>query len=80
MNEGKLDGFGEFLWSEGKKYWGYYKNDKKDGFGIFFWDLQNIRYFIEKLSIFKNINVYGGFWEEEDMNGVGLKISDGIIK
>jgi hypothetical protein len=39
VNEGKLDGFGEFLWSEGKKYWGYYKNDKKDGFGIFFLDI-----------------------------------------
>ena len=36
MNEGKLDGFGDFLWPEGKKYCGYYKNDKKDKyfFGI----------------------------------------------
>ena len=78
--EGKLDGFGEFLWPKGKKYCGYYKNDKKDGFGIFFWDIQNIKYFDEKLSIFKSIKAYVGFWKEGCMNGVGLKISDGVIK
>ena len=80
VNEGKLDGFGEFLWPEGKKYCGYYKNDKKDGFGIFFWDIQNIKYFDEKLSVFKNIKAYIGFWNEGYMNGVGLKINNGVIK
>ena len=80
VNEGKLDGFGEFLWPEGKKYCGYYKNDKKDGFGIFFWDLQNIKYFDERVSILKNIKAYVGFWNEGYMNGFGLRISDGIIK
>jgi len=80
VNEGKLDGFGEFLWPKGKKYCGYYKNDKKDGFGIFFWDIQNIKYFDEKLPVFKNIKVYIGFWNEGYMNGVGLKINDGVKK
>ena len=29
-----MHGYGEFKWSDGKKYIGYYINDKKEGFGI----------------------------------------------
>jgi len=36
-----MDGYGEFIWKDGKKYVGYYKNDKKHGFGIYYWESPN---------------------------------------
>lgn len=32
-----MDGKGEFLWPDGKKYVGDYKEDKKCGIGSFYW-------------------------------------------
>lgn len=32
-----MDGTGKFTWSDGRKYVGSYKNDKKDGNGVFTW-------------------------------------------
>ena len=60
-----MHGYGEFIWSEGKKYIGFYKNDKKDGFGIYYWP--NNRFFV-------------GFWKEGKQNGVGKYIKGDAIK
>ena len=32
-----MDGYGEFTWSDGKKYKGEYLDDKKHGDGVFTW-------------------------------------------
>lgn len=32
-----MDGEGEFVWPDGRKYQGNYRDDKKEGFGIFEW-------------------------------------------
>jgi hypothetical protein len=34
-NKGFINGKGTFSWPDGRKYRGFYKNDKKDGFGVF---------------------------------------------
>ena len=60
-----MNGYGEFTWIEGKKYIGFYKNDKKDGFGIYYWP--NNRYFI-------------GFWRAGKQNGVGKYIKGEVVK
>ena len=60
-----MHGYGEFSWSEGKKYCGFYKNDKKDGFGLYFWP--NEKFFI-------------GFWKEGKQNGIGKYIKGNNIK
>lgn len=55
-----MHGYGEFNWTDGKKYIGFYKNDKKDGFGIYYWEEPN--------------KVYIGFWKDGKQNGVGKYI------
>lgn len=32
-----MDHFGIYYWSDGRKYSGFYKDDKKHGFGIYVW-------------------------------------------
>lgn len=32
-----MDGHGVFTWADGRKYVGYYKDDKKEGYGEFTW-------------------------------------------
>ena len=60
-----MNGYGEFIWADGKKFFGFYKNDKKEGFGIYYWP--NNRFFV-------------GFWKEGKQNGVGKFIKDDIYK
>ena len=60
-----MDGYGEFTWIEGKKYFGFYKEDKKEGFGIYYWPYDRI---------------FIGFWKEGKQNGVGKFIKDNFIK
>ena len=79
MNNGKMEGFGEFDWGGGKKYIGFYKNDKRNGFGIFLWNIPKINN-DEVLSNLNDIKGYIGFWVDGNMNGIGLKISEGKIK
>ena len=79
MNNGKMEGFGEFDWGGGKKYIGYYKNDKRNGFGIFLWNIPRIK-INEGLNDLSNIKGYIGFWNDGNMNGPGIKISEGKIK
>ncbi len=56
-----MHGYGEFRWKDGKKYVGYYANDKKEGFGIYYWATPN--------------RVYIGFWKAGKQNGVGKYIN-----
>jgi len=58
-------GYGEFIWNQEKKYYGFYKNDKKDGFGIF------------KM---KGNKIFIGFWKEGKQNGIGKYIKDNNIR
>lgn len=52
-----MEGKGEFLWKDGRKYVGTYKDDKKDGYGEFFWG-DGVIYdiFNNKYSIFTYFN------------------------
>ena len=74
-----MEGFGEFNWGGEKKYLGYYNNDKRNGFGIFLWNINKVNKG-NKLNNLNNIKGYIGFWNDGNMNGVGLKINDGKIK
>lgn len=35
-----MHGHGEFKWPDGRKYNGYYVNDRKEGHGIFEWRIK----------------------------------------
>jgi hypothetical protein len=62
-----MHGYGEFFWPMGKKYYGYYKDDKKHGFGVFFWK--------------DNIKIYIGLWACGKQDGPGLMyFNNGQIK
>lgn len=52
-----MHGFGEFFWPNGKRYSGYYENDKKEGFGIYYWP--------------DPLRVYLGFWKDGKQDGIG---------
>ena len=54
-----MNGYGEFIWADGKKFFGFYKNDKKEGFGIYYWP---------------DNRVFVGFWKDGKQNGVGKYI------
>lgn len=56
-----MHGYGEFTWKDGKKYAGYYTQDKKEGFGIYYWANPN--------------RVYIGFWKGGKQDGVGKYIN-----
>ena len=60
-----MHGYGEFVWKEGKKYYGFYKNDKKNGFGIYYWP---------------NEKYYVGFWKDGKQNGLGKYIKGNNIR
>lgn len=55
-----MNGYGEFICKEGKKYYGFFKNDKKDGFGICYWPKD--KFFI-------------GFFKEGKQNGISKYIN-----
>ena len=53
-----MNGIGELTWkNEGKKYSGYFLNDKRHGFGFYLWRKPSLRIFI-------------GFWYRGKQNGV----------
>jgi len=56
-----MHGYGEFIWKDGKKYIGFYKNDKKEGFGIYYWEVLN--------------KIYIGFWKNGKQEGLGKYIT-----
>ena len=52
-----MNGIGELRWNnEGKKYLGFFKDDKRNGFGIF--------------VLKKPFKIFIGFWLNGKMNGV----------
>jgi hypothetical protein len=62
-----MDGYGEFHWPDGKKYFGYYVKDKKDGFGVFYWP--------------NNCKVYLGGWKNGKQDGLGILLfNNGAVK
>lgn len=52
-----MEGRGEEIWSDGKRYEGDFKNGKKDGEGTFEW---------------ANGNKYIGSWKNNKQNGIGV--------
>ena len=60
-----MNGYGEFYWKDGKKYFGFYDNDKKNGFGIFYWPKEKF---------------YIGFWKDGKQNGIAKFIKGNNIK
>ena len=32
-----MHGYGSYTWKDGRKYEGYYENDKKQGYGVYTW-------------------------------------------
>jgi hypothetical protein len=57
-----MSGYGEFKWKDGKRYLGYYLNDKKEGFGIYYWTSSG--------------RAYIGFWKKGKQDGVGKYINN----
>ncbi len=62
-----MNGFGELTWKgEGRKYYGFFLNDKRQGFGIYMW---------------KNpFKIFIGFWEKGKQNGVAKYMDKKKIK
>ena len=52
-----MEGYGEMLWSDGRKHIGYYKGNKKHGFGIYYWP--------------DEYRIYVGFWTKGKQESVG---------
>jgi hypothetical protein len=62
-----MNGYGEFHWPDGKKYFGFYENDKKNGFGVFCWP--------------GNAKIFLGGWSNGKQDGLGtLLFNNGAIK
>ena len=60
-----MDGYGEFYWTEGKKYCGFYKEDQREGFGLY--------YLLDN-------SFYVGFWKDGLRNGMGKYIKGKSVK
>lgn len=52
-----MDGHGESVWPNGRRYKGQYVKDRQEGFGIYHWD---------------DGRVYCGYWEKNLQNGKGI--------
>jgi hypothetical protein len=51
-----MEGYGYYVWNDGRKYEGMYKDDKKHGFGIYTW---------------ADGRCYEGFWWKGKQHGLG---------
>lgn len=51
-----MDGKGEFIWPDKRKYIGEYRQDKKEGYGIFEWS---------------DGRIYKGYWLNGKQHGEG---------
>ena len=60
-----MDGYGEFYWNDGKKYFGFYKKDKKEGFGFHY---------------LLNDSFYIGFCKDGQRSGLGKYIKGDSVK
>ena len=61
-----INGIGVFKWNEGKKFFGFYKNDKKNGFGIYNWENPK--------------KIFVGFWINGKQNGIGKFMEKNKVK
>jgi len=52
-----MEGRGLFTWSDGRKYDGEYKDDKKHGYGVFEWPDGNIICLLSKIDIVCRVNI-----------------------
>jgi hypothetical protein len=52
-----MEGMGIYQWNDGRKYMGYYKDDKKHGFGIYVW---------------ADHRKYEGYWVKGKQHGLGM--------
>jgi len=61
-----MSGKGTYTWSNGKKFVGEYKNDKKEGYGVYIWP---------------DGREYSGPWKAGKQDGIGkFKSKDGVTK
>ena len=52
-----MEGMGEYIWPDGRRYEGEYKDDKKHGYGIYTW---------------ADNRIYQGWWFRGKQHGLGL--------
>lgn len=62
FKNGAMHGFGNFVWSTGKVYTGFYKKDFKEGIGMLFSK--------------ENMEIYFGFWLKGIKEGPALCIKN----
>jgi hypothetical protein len=51
-----MEGMGIYIWNDGRKYEGQYKDDKKHGFGVYTW---------------ADKRCYEGYWYKGKQHGLG---------
>ena len=51
-----MEGFGIYIWNDGRKYEGQYKDDKKHGYGLYIW---------------ADGRRYEGYWWKGKQHGIG---------
>jgi hypothetical protein len=56
-----MSGYGAFYWTDGKRYKGFYVNDKKEGFGVYYWVDPS--------------RIYIGYWKNGKQEGLGKYLS-----
>ena len=54
-----MEGYGIYIWNDGRKYEGEYKDDKKHGFGIYIW---------------ADGRRYEGYWYKGKQHGIGTYV------
>ena len=57
-----MNGFGDFIWTNGRSFTGYYVKDLKEGLGLFYWS--------------DPVEIYFGFWLAGQRNGPAYQITD----
>jgi hypothetical protein len=57
-----MDGYGIYMWKDGRKYFGEYLDDKKNGYGVYLW---------------ADGRKYEGMWYKGKQHGIGKYQVDG---
>jgi hypothetical protein len=65
-NNNIMEGYGEYVYADGKIYKGLFLNGKKHGFGIYI--------------ISNKVQAFIGFWDNGKQHGMGKVINKGSIK
>lgn len=56
-----MTGFGDFIWSSGKSFSGFYQKDLKEGLGLFYWN--------------NPVEIYFGYWVKGQRDGPAIQIT-----